>query len=181
MWKTEIESVTSLEVWWCFPSYFPIPISRADREYTSVAIKATLCLDKSEDTSRNRYGDAHHHQPDHPKTSHPTLKPYSSRLKPSQTLSICLARVSHHVSLCGTDTCLFQAWAHSPSTVSVRSCWHSPHQHPNCHPAHWHSSQPKGFVTHGANTLLHSTAKIRWHKQVTAMGVSSGQPLRPMK
>lgn len=111
----------------------------------------------------------------------PPSNPICSRLKPSQTLSICLTRVSHHVSPCVTDTCLFQAWAHSPSTVSVRSCWHSPHQHPNCHPAHWHSSQPKGFVTHRANTLLHCTAKIIWQKQVTAMGVSSGQPLRPIK
>lgn len=185
MWGKEIVWVWLLKKyggWWFSWLYFlPILISRADREYTRVTMKAISCLDESEDTSRSRYGDAHHHQPDHPKTSHPTLKLDLSRLKPSQTLSICLARVSHHVSLCVTDTCLFQAWAHSPSTVSVHSRWHIPHQHPNCHAANWHSSQPKGSVTHRANTLLHSTAKMRWHKQVTAMGMSSGQSPRPTK
>lgn len=114
-------------------------------------------------------------------TSYSSLNPYLSRLKPSKILSICLARVSHHVFLCVTDTCLFQAWAHSPSTISVHSRWHNSRQHPNCHLANWHSSQPKGFVTHRANTLLHSTAKTRWHKQVTAMRISSGQSPRLMK
>lgn len=50
----------------CFPNYFLCTlISWAEREYTGVAIKATSRLNESEDTSRSRYGDAHHHQPDH--------------------------------------------------------------------------------------------------------------------
>lgn len=46
--------------------FLPIRIARADREYTGIAIKGTACLYELEDTSGSRYGDAHHHQPDHP-------------------------------------------------------------------------------------------------------------------
>lgn len=142
-----------------------------NKEEIGVAIKAISWVKRQQQKQILRCPQQHWSDHQH-QTSHPTSTFFPYRLKPSQPLSICLFSVSDLVSLFITDTCLFQAWAHFPSTVTVSSRWRCPLQHPNCRPAHWHSSQPQGFVTHGSNTLLHSIAKMGWHKQVIAMEMS---------